>query len=117
MPPHKLVEGENLRFDEPYVKLGSGTFGTVYRGTFLGTDGSWHPCAIKLIEASNSASVDSELSALAALPHANIVRLIGKVASKTKVGVVTELLTGGCLRSALDSATRHNTPPSFAMRL
>jgi hypothetical protein len=117
MPPHKLVENENLRFDKPFITLGSGSFGTVYRGSFLGTDGSWHPCAIKLLKATDAESVDGELSALAQLSHANIVRLIGRVASAARVGIVTELLTGGSLHSALDSATKENKPPSFATRL
>ena len=114
-----LVEGETIRVTMPLTVLGSGAFGTVCAAEFRETaEGPWHPCALKLISASDAAAVDGELDALAALPpHPNIVRLIGKTRNATKVGIATELLAGGSLHARLEEATRLNRPPSTETRL
>jgi 5'-AMP-activated protein kinase catalytic alpha subunit len=114
-----LVEGETIRVCTPLAVLGSGAFGTVCAAEFRETgDGHWHPCALKLISAADAAAVDGELDALAKLPpHPNIVRLIGKTRSATKVGIATELLAGGSLHARLEEATRLNKPPSIETRL
>jgi serine/threonine protein kinase len=114
-----LKEGETIRVCTPLTVLGSGAFGTVCAAEFRESgEGPWHPCALKLISAVDAAAVDGELDALAALPpHPNIVRLIGKTRSATKVGIATELLAGGSLHKRLEEATRLNKPPSTETRL
>jgi serine/threonine protein kinase len=115
-----LIEGETIRLRVPPVKLGEGAFGAVYRAEFREAHDSpfWHPCALKVLNAADAGALDGELNALAALPpHPNIVRLLGKTRTDTRVGIATELLPGGSLQKKLDECTRLNQPPSTEMRL
>ncbi|KAH8946396.1 hypothetical protein BDL97_12G092300 [Sphagnum fallax] len=107
-------------------KLGMGSTGLLYRGTYLGQD-----VAIKVmeIEDCHSSSSDSdapsttpsierlqtfiqEVSIMRLVRHKNLVQFIGACSCWPKLCIVTELMAGGSVRDLLD--TRHRTSLDIA---
>eukprot|EP00002_Diphylleia_rotans_P021020 TRINITY_DN4086_c0_g1_i9.p1 TRINITY_DN4086_c0_g1~~TRINITY_DN4086_c0_g1_i9.p1 ORF type:complete len:583 (-),score=171.43 TRINITY_DN4086_c0_g1_i9:525-2273(-) len=87
------VAYEDLEF---FKTLGEGNFGTVFHGTYFGTD-----VAIKKINDDEQKYLDREVMILKSIRHPNIVQLMGVCEHSSGLYLVTELLPGGTLRKKL----------------
>jgi serine/threonine protein kinase len=86
--------------------LGRGSFSQVYRGR---DDRTGLPVALKVLELAplpDHAHLDSEIKALAALRHPNIVRLISVCRTAHRCYLVTEYCDGGTLEAWLPLASQ-----------
>ncbi|KAK9832844.1 hypothetical protein WJX81_006571 [Elliptochloris bilobata] len=99
-------------------KIGSGAFGSVYRGRWRG-----RLVAIKVLRAAfpgdAAAELDSfrrEVRVLSSLQHARIVGLLGACMAPPHICLVEELVSGGSLFDALHRRSRRRGP-SCAMPL
>ncbi|GAM20023.1 hypothetical protein SAMD00019534_031980 [Acytostelium subglobosum LB1] len=88
---------ENLEFKE---RIGKGSFGSVFRGTYLGLD-----VAIKKIEKADDPEylkyIDREVSMLQSLRHPFIVQFSGICVNTSGLYIVTEYVSGGDVRQLL----------------
>lgn len=91
---YRLFQKSTLQ-DDPKVEecLGSGGFGTVYRGRF------WDdiPCAIKVINVArmgqaDRALLDNEISIWSALEHPHLLRMIGQRITSKELRIFSELM-------------------------
>ncbi|KAM9987110.1 hypothetical protein ACTFIY_011535 [Dictyostelium cf. discoideum] len=93
---------ESLEFNE---KIGKGSFGSVFRGCYLGLD-----VAIKKIEKADDPEylkyIDREVSMLQSLRHPFIVNFSGICVHSSGLYIVTEFVSGGDVRQLLKK-----TPP------
>jgi len=92
---------QELHFGEP---LGSGGFGTVYRGTLRGEEVAikrLHPTQGGGVTAGQLAEFQKEVGHLRALRHPRLVRFIGVALELPMVCIVTELAVGGSLHALL----------------
>ncbi|CAH8284641.1 unnamed protein product [Eruca vesicaria subsp. sativa] len=92
--------------------LGEGNFGKV---KFAKDTVSGQPFAVKIIDKSRiadlnfSLQIKREIRTLKMLKHPNIVRLHEVLASKTKINMVMELVTGGELFDRIEDGLLHTT--------
>jgi len=82
--------------------LGSGKYGTVYKGLYDNGFGSVQTVAIKVLKSDDEIGPDltefkKEFSAMRKLKHRNLVSLIGANSDKTAPMLVMEFVEGGCL--------------------
>lgn len=88
-------------------KLGEGGFGSVFKGTLLGTQ-----VAIKKLASDSTQGhkeFKAEIISLSRFRHPNIVNLIGFAEQGISKCLVYEFVVNGSLRDRLDR--KHNTPP------
>jgi len=115
--PHSTVEGgvvkeewtinfDDLEFGE---EIGSGAFGTVFKGDYYGT-----VVAIKRLNASNNLQqehlnkyIQREVALLKGIHHPNIVQFMGLCKHDSGTYLVTEFVAGGNLKDFLE----RNDPP------
>ncbi|KAL5569551.1 hypothetical protein UlMin_026126 [Ulmus minor] len=82
-------------------KIGSGSFGTVYRADWHGSD-----VAVKILKeqdfhAKNFEEFLKEVAIMKHLRHPNIVSFIGAITQPPNLAIVTEYLSNGCLYKLL----------------
>ena len=82
--------------------IGAGSFGRVFRGTWMGTD-----VAVKQIRRGASAkeSVLREATIHSMLQHPNIVTILGISTKKKDILIVTEFVKGNSLQVLIDEET------------
>eukprot|EP00161_Ancyromonas_sigmoides_P014949 TRINITY_DN3924_c0_g1_i1.p1 TRINITY_DN3924_c0_g1~~TRINITY_DN3924_c0_g1_i1.p1 ORF type:complete len:512 (-),score=236.69 TRINITY_DN3924_c0_g1_i1:32-1501(-) len=82
------------------VKIGSGGFSKIYRGTWLGKD-----VAIKKLRGAmdeeTARAFYKEMNLLSGLRHPNVLLLLGATEMEDKMVIVTELMMGGSLYGLL----------------
>eukprot|EP01121_Diplochlamys_sp_Union-15-3_P005607 TRINITY_DN1593_c0_g1_i2.p1 TRINITY_DN1593_c0_g1~~TRINITY_DN1593_c0_g1_i2.p1 ORF type:complete len:274 (-),score=38.28 TRINITY_DN1593_c0_g1_i2:95-916(-) len=86
-------------------KLGEGAAGVVYKGIYNGEE-----VAVKLIkytdiEISFLEDFCKEVEAMASVNHPNIVKFIGACVESPNIGIISEYMPLGSLRSILDNKT------------
>lgn len=92
----------DIPFDDLVFKetIGKGSFGSVYRGNYLGVD-----VAIKKIEKADDPEylkyIDREVSMLQSIRHPFIVQFSGICVHSTGLYIITEFVSGGDVRKLL----------------
>ncbi|XP_030489676.2 serine/threonine-protein kinase CTR1 isoform X2 [Cannabis sativa] len=96
-------EGSHILWRELALeeKIGSGSFGTVYRAKWRGSD-----VAVKVLKeqdfhAKHFKEFLEEVAIMKRLQHSNIVRFIGAITQPPNFSIVTEYLKNGCLYKLL----------------
>ena len=95
--------------------LGSGAFGSVYRGRWRGKD-----VAVKLMASQGTSLLDSfhaEVEVLSRLQHPNIVRFLGASVVPPHLCLVEELVENGSLWNLLHSEKPDMPPPPRPLSL
>jgi serine/threonine protein kinase len=82
------------------VKIGSGGFSKIYRGTWLGKDVAIKKLRGAMDEATARAFY-KEMNLLSGLRHPNVLLLLGATEMEDKMVIVTELMMGGSLYGLL----------------
>ncbi|KAF4658840.1 hypothetical protein FOL47_007806 [Perkinsus chesapeaki] len=99
-------------FDES-AKLGSGSYGSVYKGTLQ--DGT--EVAIKVVDLPNEAGFEDEVRVLSKFRHPNLVILMGFARNGSQRLLVYECLSGGDVSVRLQKCAREGVPFPWQLRL
>ncbi|CAE7604536.1 unnamed protein product, partial [Symbiodinium sp. CCMP2456] len=93
-------------FDETHMKLGSGSYGGVYKGILK--DGT--EVAIKVLDVPNEAGFEEEVKVLSKFRHPHLVILMGFARHGAKRLLVYELLSGGDVHRRLQRSCHEDIP-------
>jgi len=112
--PEDDVRAATRNFD-PSCMLGSGTFGSVYRGTMV--DGT--EVAIKVLQVPEEAGFEEEVKVLSRFRHPNLVILMGFARHAETGGrsLIYEYLQGGDVSRRLQRSRQHQEPFEWKARL
>jgi len=95
------------------VKLGSGSYGGVFKGVLKeGTE-----VAIKVLEVPNEAGFEEEVKVLSKFRHPNLVILMGFARNGPQRLLVYEMLAGGDVHRRLQRSSHENIPFSWQERV
>lgn len=108
------IKASTRNFD-PSCLLGSGTFGSVYRGTMK--DGT--EVAIKVLQVPEEAGFEEEIKVLSRFRHPNLVILMGfaRHAATGWRSLIYEFLAGGDVTRRIQRSRNHNEPFEWRARL
>ncbi|XP_062398153.1 uncharacterized protein LOC134088247 isoform X2 [Sardina pilchardus] len=80
--------------------IGRGSYGTVYKGSYLGT-----PAAVKIIPIGDSSVITNEFLIPLRLSHPHIVRMMAVAKSETQILIANEYIQGADLNQVLHKDT------------
>jgi len=112
--PEDDVRAATRNFD-PGTLLGSGTFGSVYRGVM----GDGTEVAIKVLQIPEEAGFEDEVKVLSRFRHPNLVILMGFTRHNDTGGrsLIYEYLAGGDVSKRLQRSRQHSEPFEAQQRL
>ena len=105
---NKSVEGEFDIYFKYIEKIGSGSFGNVFRAIYLEQD---REVAVKVIDKTNYKfknlnRLKLEINILKQLKHKNILEFINCIETNTKMYIITEYVEDGTLKELINNRVK-----------
>ena len=106
-----FIERSDLQYDPKVDEIGRGTFGAVYKATWVGTAVAVKQMMVRRVNAMKSV-LESEVDIHSRIRHPNIVQIMAVALGKSSVYIVCELINGANLDELLFSKDE-DTPTAF----